>query len=176
MSESTRVILRPVMAEDTDLLVTWRNNPLILDTVFEPKPVTREQHLAWYNSLQSTDKRIEFIIQLATTRKPIGRIGLTDIDYRNQKAEYSISLGDFSEWGKGYGEEASHLILNFGFRQLNLHKIYLKVFATNQRAVQLYYKLGFELEGTLRDEIYKNGCFQDLLYMSIYRKNYLKES
>lgn len=174
MSETTRVILRPVMAEDTDLLVTWRNNPLILDTVFDPRPVTREQHLAWYNSLQATDTRIEFIIQLATTRKPIGRIGLTNIDYRNQKAEYSISLGDANEWGKGYGEEASYLLLNFGFRQLNLHKIYLKVFAENQRAVKLYYKLGFQLEGTLHEEIFKNGHFHDLLYMSIYRKDYLQ--
>lgn len=173
MTLEKRVILRPLRTEDTDLLVNWRNNPLILATVLDPRPITAEQHLAWYNHLIQNDHHLEFIIELKENGKPIGRIGLNDVDYRNQKAEYSISLGDPTEWGKGYGVDASYLLLDFGFEELNLQKIYLKVFAENHRAVKLYDKIGFELEGTLRNEIYKNGHFQNLLYMSILRENYL---
>lgn len=172
MLRSARIHLRPVTLDDTDRMIAWRNNPFILDTVFNPRPITREQHEAWYHQLINNSERIEFIIAWNDSSEPIGRIGLDHIDYHNQKAEYSISIGETGAWGKGLGAEATHLVLDYGFRELNLNKIYLKVFEENQRAVQLYKKMGFVAEGVLAEEYFKQGEFKTILYMSILRKNY----
>jgi diamine N-acetyltransferase len=107
--------------------------------------------------------------------KKIGTIGLSNIDYRNQKAEYGVLIGELDEQGKGYAKEASDILIDYGFYELNLQKIYLKVFHDNKAAIRLYKKLQFKEEGLLRKEIYKNGLFKDVLVMSILREEW-KES
>ncbi len=170
----SRVKLRPITTNDTAKMVIWRNNPLILKTVFNSRPINQTEHLAWFNSLINNPKRLEFIIEIVESGEAIGRIGFDNIDHFNQKAEYSISIGETTAWGKGYGSEASHLILEYGFNQLNLNKIYLKVFADNQPAVKLYEKMGFIVEGVLKKDVFKDGEFRDVLFMSIFREDYIK--
>lgn len=176
MLTSKRIHLRPVTADDTPQMVTWRNLPQILEAVFSPGPISPEEHQIWFASLLKNPARLEFIIALNDSGCAIGRIGLDHIDHLNQKAEYSISIGEVSEWGKGYGREATDLILAFGFNELNLHKIYLRVLARNQQAIKMYQSAGFSVEGTLVDEVFKNGVFQTALHMSIFREDFFNTS
>jgi RimJ/RimL family protein N-acetyltransferase len=81
-------------------------------------------------------------------------------------------IGEKEFWGKGYGTEINNLVLDYGFRKLNLHKIYLGVNADNKGAVKSYKKSGFKYEGTKRDEIYRNGRYYDAIMMSILRNEY----
>ena len=69
--------------------------------------------------------------------------------------------------GKGYAKEGVRLALRFAFRQLNLHRVYLKVAQPNERAVRLYEKCGFRVEGCLRDELFVDGRYADALLMGI---------
>lgn len=81
---------------------------------------------------------------------------------------------DNEKQSKGIGTEAAKEMLKHAFYNLNLHKVYLTVLTNNQRAIKLYDRCGFKIEGTLREEVYKNGKFEDMLVMSILKKEFLK--
>jgi RimJ/RimL family protein N-acetyltransferase len=99
----------------------------------------------------------------------VGSIGLMAIDWRSRKAEIGIMIGDKRYWNKGYGTEAMRLILQHGFETLNLHRLYLRVFSDNSRAVRAYEKAGFVLEARMRETNFDNGRYRDDLMMSMLR-------
>jgi len=72
-------------------------------------------------------------------------------------------------WGHGYAREAAELVLAYGFRHLNLHKITLGVYAEHAAAVALYQRAGFRIEGTLREHLFRDGAFRDKLVTGILR-------
>ncbi len=90
----------------------------------------------------------------------------------NQSAEYSIQIGNSEKQSKGVGTKSTKLILEHAFNNLNLNKVYLTVLVKNERAIKLYDKCGFRIEGTLREEVYKNGRFEDMYIMSILKKEF----
>ena len=113
-----------------------------------------------------TGNVIQFIIYEKAAEKPIGPVYLRDIDHINSRAEYGIFIGEKDYLGKGIGAEAGILVLDYAFRELHLHKIMLKVFAQNVRAIKNYKKAGFVEEGFLRDEVRRNGIYYDIVYMA----------
>jgi diamine N-acetyltransferase len=172
MIETERLDLKLLEQSDEQDVVIWRNQKDIIDSFFSYKGITLEEHREWYSKYLKSDNRIEFVILLREKNKKIGTIGLSNIDYRNQKAEYGILLGEKGDRGKGYAEEASRAIIKYAFNELNMHKISLKVFIDNSGAIKLYLKLGFKEDGVLRQEVFKNGMFKDVLIMSILREEF----
>ncbi|OHD55733.1 MAG: GNAT family N-acetyltransferase [Spirochaetes bacterium GWF1_51_8] len=122
------------------------------------------------------------IIDLATD-KLIGNCGLHDIGWVGRHAEFGILIGEKEYWNKGYGEEATRLILDFGFNIINLHNIFLKVMEFNKRAVRAYEKAGFKQIGRWRKAFQIAGKRYDFILMDIladeyesgYVKNFIKE-
>ena len=98
--------------------------------------------------------------------------GFNDIDQRNGSAEVGIFIGVKSEWSKGYGAEALGLLLDYGFRQLNLHSIWLRAFAFNARGLACYRKLGFRECGRRHESHYINGAWQDDVMMELLRADW----
>ncbi len=86
----------------------------------------------------------------------LGTISLKNIDCINQSAEFAIALREKAR-RKGIGAKAAEQLLDIGFEKMGLHRIYLTVFADNEMAIRLYEKIGFILEGELREHIYRNG-------------------
>jgi RimJ/RimL family protein N-acetyltransferase len=72
-------------------------------------------------------------------------------------------------WNQGLGRDVMETLLRFGFEQMNLHRIYLRVFADNKRAVHLYEVIGFQHEGCWRQAAFRHSRYHDLLWMSILR-------
>lgn len=79
------------------------------------------------------------------------------------------------EQNKGYGTIAMNALLKFIFLQLNLHKVYLYVFEENKKAIKVYEKCGFKVEGRLIEEVYKDGSFHNYLRMYILKEDFLKK-
>lgn len=164
------ILLSPICEEDTDLIVSWRNKENVKSKFIFKQNFTRNMHLEWFENMVVTGKVVQFIIY-DKHNIPIGSTFLRDIDMTNRKAEFGIFIGEDNARGHGYGTEAAKLIVNFGFHDLNLHKIMLRVFADNQIAIKSYKKVGFELEGYLKDEIKTEIGYSDLVLMSIIQED-----
>lgn len=81
--------------------------------------------------------------------------------------EFRILIGDPNSIGKGYGTIATRMVVDWGFKRLNAHRIWLGVNAENVGAIRCYEKVGFKPEGRLRDEIFCHGKYVDAIRMSI---------
>lgn len=108
-----------------------------------------------------------FDIVLLEDDELIGHISLHDIDHRNRHCFMGIVIGDEDHRGKGYGTEAVRLLLEFGFKTMNLHNIMLSVHADNHEAITCYKKIGFREAGRRREWVFKNGKYIDVLYMDM---------
>lgn len=97
----------------------------------------------------------------------VGFTYLRRLDLLNRSAEYGVFLGPQNIRGQGLGIETANLMLDYGFHELNLHRIWLSVFAFNMRAVRCYTQCGFREEGVLRQSIFSDGRYHDTLIMSI---------
>jgi RimJ/RimL family protein N-acetyltransferase len=105
--------------------------------------------------------------------KMIGNCGVFGIEYVNRLGELGIMLGEKDEWNKGYGTETMILLLRHSFDTLNLNRAYLHVYGENLRAKRSYEKAGFVEEGRLRESVYKNGKYDDVIVMSVLRSEWV---
>ena len=168
--EGDKVRIRPITMEDTPHIVAWRNDPhvrknFVFQTLFTP-----EIHEAWMRGPVEQGTVCQFIIELQQSKKPIGSVYFRDIDPINENAEYGIFIGENDARGCGYGTEAAKLALDYAFHNLNLHRVFLRVFANNQQAVQSYKKAGFQQEGLFRESVKIDGKFFDMIFMAIIKK------
>ncbi len=167
-----QVSLRPITKEDTDMVLSWRNSEQVKQYFIYRKDITVEEHLSWLANKVETGKVAQFIIE--TENGPVGSVYLQSIDQTHKNAEYGIFIGADGCVGKGYGTEAGRLILEYAFDVLKLHKVYLRVIDNNLRAIKSYEHMGFSVEGVLKDEIFVDGAYYDIVRMSILEGNIRK--
>jgi len=106
----------------------------------------------------------EFGIELNHTRELIGTINLLNISQKNKNAEIGFWIAK-EYWGKGLSDQALNLMLEFGFNNLGLKKIQARVLDKNIPAQKLLERIGFKLEGRLRQKTFLNNqWFDDLIY------------
>jgi RimJ/RimL family protein N-acetyltransferase len=167
-----RVTLGPVRAADLPQLFDWINDraQVVFNAVY--KPVSEPEHLAWFDRI-SNDPRVKlFAIRDAADDALIGSCQLHDIDCVARAAELQIRIGVVGKRDAGFGTDAVQQLIDFGFRDLNLNRIYLHVFASNARAIHVYEKAGFVREGLLRQAVFLDGAFADVVVMAILRESY----
>ena len=102
----------------------------------------------------------------------IGNCSFLEVDHINQTADIGIFIGKKELWGKGYGTEAMSLLLDYGFKALNLHNVYLRVYPFNERAIKCYEKIGFKFIGKRREAINRNMERHDILLFDILAKDF----
>lgn len=166
MLEDNDIFLVPVTRADTENIVRWRNQPSVRQYFICQDLFTPESHEHWLETMVDTGKVVQFIIYVKAENRPIGAVYLRDIDRVNQKAEYGIFIGEEQYLGKGIGSAAAKLVLAYAFDELKLHKIMLRVFASNERAIASYEKVGFVQEGYFKDEVLIDGKYRDLIFMA----------
>jgi GNAT superfamily N-acetyltransferase len=161
------VTLRELSRKDLPQLNKWRNNPDLVKYLGSGfNYIDEEIDHKWYdNYLANREKSIRLSIEL--DGKYVGNVNLTNINLVHRNAEYSIMIGSESSRGLGVGFHASSQIIEHGFQHLGLHRIWLTVLESNLRALSLYQKLGFQIEGRMRDSLFKNGDYQDLIVMAL---------
>lgn len=161
-----RIYLREMNIDDTDDIVRWRNSDSVRKYFIYQGDFTTESHLNWIEQKIKTRQVVQFIIVENESEKSIGSVYLRDIDRNFSKAEYGIFIGDDNAKGKGYGTQATKLMLQYAFEVEKLHRIYLRVYADNTRAISSYVKAGFSQEGVLVDDVYVNGEYRDIVWMA----------
>ncbi len=164
--------LRPVERADAPLLQGWINNPDITRTILSRPPINLQAEEEYIDRVTRSEHDLVLLIVLRETDRPIGAVGLHQIDFRNRHACFGITLGEPSEWGKGHGTEATRLIVAHAFETLNLNRLWLQVYEYNERALRCYERVGFKKEGVLRQENYREGRYWDTLVMGILRSEW----
>jgi RimJ/RimL family protein N-acetyltransferase len=104
----------------------------------------------------------------------IGTTGLYSHRDVYRSWEFRILIGHPEALGQGFGTIATKLVVDWGFKRLNAHRIWLGCNAENERAVRCYKSVGFKEEGRLRDEIYCGGKYVDAVRMSILESEWPK--
>ena len=107
-----------------------------------------------------------------STNELLGNCGIINVDHLNQTAEVWIFIGNKDYWSKGYGSEALCLLMDFGFRALNLHNIGLYTYSFNKRAIKCYEKIGFKVMGKRRQALLRGKDRFDIVHMDILRSEF----
>lgn len=121
------------------------------------------------NNTSYTAGEYQFAIETLAERRFIGKCGFVKINWKNRLGELAILIGETGMHGKGYGTDAIQTLCRFGFEELNLHKIKAVVFDFNEAALRCYEKCGFIREGLLKQEIYREGAYHDVVMMGLIR-------
>ena len=168
-----RVYLRGLRREDMDLVGRWWDNPDATRYMESGwRPATESLLEAIYESSTQTNDTIVMVVVERGTDRAIGTCGLYQIFWPGRRAEFRIFLGEPDVFDKGYGTEATRLMLEYGFQRLNMEVIHLGVNATNTRAVRAYEKAGFVHEGVRRRFVYCDGLYHDAVVMSVLRSEF----
>jgi [ribosomal protein S5]-alanine N-acetyltransferase len=161
-------VLRPVEPKDAPRLYEFKNDPevaALLGGFHTGLSLTGTAEWIEYHR-KRTDEVIWTIAALSDDGC-LGHVGLYKIDHRVRSAEFAIMIGSKQHWGRGLGRTITRFVVDWGFSELNLHRVYLSVLATNERAIHVYQSVGFSEEGRLRAARFKGGRFVDEVLMSI---------
>ncbi len=167
-----KVRLRALTMNDVDDHLRWRSDVDVTRTLFHSRPRSRSEVASMVEHW--IDSGDNFAIEAIDLPQPvhIGNCNLHDVVWRSRKAEFSITIGEKQYWGRGYGTAATQLMLEYGFGELNLHRIYLYTYSFNTGAIRTYEKAGFKYEATLRDDLYRAGQFHNSLLMGILKSEW----
>ncbi len=175
MIQSTRVRLRAPEKSDLPNFVRWINDPEITAGLLLYLPMSLGEEEAWFERMmQNPPEEHVMVIEAACPEgwTSIGSCDFHRISWKDRLGEVGILIGEKKYWGQGYGTEAMRLLVRHGFEDLNLNRIFLQVFDNNPRAIRSYEKVGFVHEGRLRQDVYKNGSYHDILVMGILRSEW----
>jgi diamine N-acetyltransferase len=163
------VYLRAGERDDIALFVRWMNDWRTARTLAIRAPMSIASEEQWFERMLADQGRSGYFFvacQLADDR-PIGTIGLFELDMANGSAGLGISIGDPADTGRGLGSDMLRSLLEFGFGQLRLERIWLDVYDINPGARRVYERVGFVAEGVLRHATFREGRYLDVHRMSI---------
>jgi len=121
------------------------------------------------------DGRIVLVIEDKKTHAFLGTASLFDISSHSRHAEFGIAIHDPENMSKGYGTDATQLMLWIGFHQIGLNSIYLYTLSFNKRAQRAYEKAGFKRAGIFRKSMFVDGDFHDMIIMDILRDEFFEK-
>lgn len=168
-----KIYLRPVEAEDAKFLSKGENEPTVRDSLFLALPVSLINEQEKVEQYIKSKDAIVLIVVEKETDKPIGQTAFFRIDYISRAAIFYLAILDPAHWSKGYGSEATQLMVDYAFKTLNLNRIQLHVCAENEPAIKIYERVGFIKEGVLRQAMFRNGNYVDFWVMGILRSDWL---
>jgi RimJ/RimL family protein N-acetyltransferase len=140
----------------------------------QPKSMDEEVH--WFDEVRTKGDNIGFAVKRLDTDAIIGGVAIGTFNWRVRHGVFGISIGETSCWGKGYGTDATRVMLRYCFLELNLNRVWLRVFGYNERAIKSYEKCGFSVEGRLREHVYRDGQYWDEIIMGVLRHEWEEQN
>jgi RimJ/RimL family protein N-acetyltransferase len=129
-----------------------------------------EDETEWFErNTKHSDSSVQFGIFENASRQHIGNCGLFDINPAMGSGTLGIGIGEPEFWGRGFGQEAVRLLVEYGMYFRNLHSIRLNYFSFNARAGKAYTKAGFREVGRIREAVVLGGERFDEVIMDITR-------
>jgi RimJ/RimL family protein N-acetyltransferase len=164
--------LRPLTEADMILKVKWYNDPAVRKTLVVDEVFELEKTLAWFRTLASNETRADFLVE-SLDGVPLGITGLIDLDRKNKTAQCYCVIGEKSFWSKGFGTEIHSVLFQWGFEVFDIEKIWAHIRTNNPAIFRVVEKLGFKIEGTLRQDKIIAGHRIDLYHIGLMRNEFV---
>ncbi|MBT3409031.1 GNAT family N-acetyltransferase [Candidatus Woesearchaeota archaeon] len=176
MLEGKEVSLRALEEEDLSVLKNWRNRKHVRKTTREYKLLNMINQKKWFELIHTQNPPRDIIFGIVDKKlKLVGFTALTYIDWKNRNAEISIYFAKENWQDTLQGKNALNLIIEYGFKELNLHRLWVEIFALSKENIKLYTKLKFVKEGVLRDKVWRDGKWWDSYIYSMILSDYQKK-
>ena len=174
--EGDQVYLRGLMREDIDgPWFDWFHDQENTRFMYNgSRPNSRESMESFYQHAATSKNDLILAICMKEDNRHIGNLSLQQISWFYRRAELGIIVGDRSVQGRGVATEAMKLLLAHGFNRLNLHKVYLRVEEGNTAARRAFEKVGFVVEGVLREEILHHRTWSNSVYMGVLEEEFFE--
>lgn len=170
--DGEHIYFRPLELSDEPVLRRWFNDPDNWRTLERSYPINELREREYIEKLYKSPEDVSVGIVIREQDRLVGCAGLHGMSIANRAATFGIVIGDREFQSHGFGTEATRLLLRLGFEEYNLNRIQLTVFADNARAVRVYERAGFTLEGRARQAYFRGGRFVDVLQYAILRSEW----
>jgi RimJ/RimL family protein N-acetyltransferase len=166
--EGNLVVLRKHAPENVEAFQRWYADPEVARLArYQDAPMRPDEIDRFFQLRALGTDSLTMAIHDRDTNRLIGSCAFSQVDGENGSALFHITIGEKDTWGRGYGTEATQLMLDHAFGTLGLHRIALTVFEFNERAIRAYQRCGFVVEGRSRESIWRDGKWWDELAMSV---------
>ena len=165
--------IRAIEIEDLPIIQKYRNDEGLRQYFREYREFSLTQIKDWYFNMIKDNRFEMFVIIDLDLDEVIGVTGITYIDWPNKHADVHFYIGKNSEWiDEKYSHTAIKLILNYGFKTLNLNKLWAEIYEIDTKKLNFFKVKGFKIDATLREHYFHNGKYYSSHILSLLRKEY----
>ena len=164
--ESDRIIYRDITLDDTEKVLKWRNCDEVRNNFFYQVIITEQEHIEYYKTRIAVGETRQFVMIDKASEMEFGCVYLSHIDLNAGTAEEGIFIGEDTFRGSGYGTEAYRWLKEFGFKELGLNSICLRIRKENIASKKSAQNAGFIIDQKLVDKYYEDGGTEDLIFLS----------
>ncbi|MDP3164622.1 MAG: UDP-4-amino-4,6-dideoxy-N-acetyl-beta-L-altrosamine N-acetyltransferase [Hydrogenophaga sp.] len=155
--------LRNIKPEELELMLVWRNAPSVRNNMYTRHEISLPEHLAWWDHVKERSDQLYFMYERQGV--PLGIVALNGIDSVNKNSSWAFYAAP--EAPKGTGSRMGFLALEHAFYSLLLHKLCGEALSFNAASINFHQKLGFKVEGILREQHWLDGAFTDVYRMGL---------
>ncbi|MFA6808065.1 MAG: GNAT family protein [Eubacteriales bacterium] len=166
-----KTFIRPLDYEDIDLLYQWYSDQDFLYYLSGGWPINSMLKKEEIEKKFFEEDNYRYAI-LDQNKDMIGTLGFDEVNICSRAAKIYIGIGNKDYFGKSYGTDALAVFIKYLFNQWNFHRITAETWDGNQRAIACYQKLGFQIEGKLRDGYYVHGKYRDVVVLGLLKKDF----
>jgi len=167
--------LRAIEREDLKQLKDWRNIEEFRRNFREHRELSMLNQENWYNKIFNSSNDYMFIIEQLSDKQALGACGLLYVNWINRSADFSFYIGYKGLYidDEGLAEDACRLLINYGFNNLNLNKIWMELYEFDTKKLAFFIeKFKFKKDGVLRDNCFEGGQYYDSYIISLLRRDF----
>lgn len=164
--------LRTLETEDGEFVRQLRNSSRVRSQFMDRRLISGQRQRRFVESLATSDREAFLIAEEIHSGKAFGVYFLSDIQHRHQRAEAGVFTDDGAEISGLLVLEGLYLLYDYAFNTLNLRKLVGHVLATNHRGLQLNERVGMVREGVLKDHVFGDGAFHDVIALGLFREHF----
>ena len=162
--------LRDATPADKGTLLRWRNSPEVARYMYTDHVISEEEHERWFARAMSDPAKRYWIVSV--DEQDVGLANISDLDRRQGTCSWAFYIAEPLARGRGTGAAVEFLVISYVFGELNLRKLWCEVLGFNRPVVRLHQRFGFQIEGTLRAHVIKDGAPMDVIRMGLLREEW----
>ena len=166
----TTDLLRPLTADDLELVRAWRNSEAVAQYMYTDAPVSAEQQRAWFARISADETKKYWLI--LHQERPVGVANLYAINPDARSCYWAFYLGEENLRGSGLGAKVELAVLAYVFDERKLNKLLCEVFVSNDKVIAMHEKFGFRRESYFRQHVHKGGTFRDVVGLALLQREW----